>query len=177
MSANETFYETFSMDLPDIQGFIQKLDLMDENINKAVRVGMHRGANIICKEQRRLAPYNLSRYISQSDIYVTEKGVLGVAIGYMIEDDDINVFAVGNMFEFGRPGKSSDTRKNKYRWYSRRSKKRAEKGQPELEVFKGLKGTIQPIPHIRRGFHNAAPQACQAVIDAIQNEIDKIGDN
>lgn len=170
--------ETFSMDLPDIQGFIKTLDLMNENANKAVRNGLHRGANIICKEQRRLAPYNLSRYISQSDIYVTKKGVLGIAIGYMIPDDKINVFAVGNMFEFGRPGNSSTFRKNKYRYYHRYSKKRAEKtGGTGLEVFKGLKGTIQPIPHIRRAFDNKIDEAVQTVIDYINAELDKLGDN
>lgn len=169
--------ETFSMDLPDIQEFIKTLDLMDENINKAVRDGLHKGADIILAEQKRLAPYNLSRYIDKSDIYVTKKGVLGIAIGYMIEDDNINVFAVGNMFEFGRPGNSSTFRKNKYRYYHRYSKKRATKtGGSGLEVFEGLKGTIQPIPHIRRAFNNKIDEAVQTVIDYVNAEIEKLGD-
>lgn len=181
--------EFFSMDLPDIQGLIQTLNLADENVNKGVRIGLHKGAGIILAEQRRLAPYNLSHYISTSNIYVTKKGVLGVAVGYLAdafspEEDIFNSKGglvipgiIGSMFEFGRPGNSSTFRKNKYRYYHRYSKRRAKKtGGSGLEVFEGLKGTIQPIPHIRRGFDNVVEQATQAVIDAVSSEIDKLGD-
>ncbi len=58
------------------------------------------------------------------------------------------------------------------------AKKRAEKtGGSGLEVFKGLKGTIQPTPHIRRGFDEVVEQAVQTVINHINAEIDKIGEN
>ena len=183
MADNEYYYTEF----PDIQGLIKQLDLMNENINKAVREGLNKGADIILAEQRRLAPYNLSHYISKSHIYVTKNGTLGIETGYLIDafngdavkenGQEFKPGLVGMTFEFGRPGNSSTFRKNKYRYYHRYSKKRAEKtGGTGLEVFKGLKGTIQPIPHIRRGFDNVVEQAAQAVIDAISSEIDKLGD-
>ena len=46
----------FSSEMPDIQGLIKKLDMMDENVNKAVREGLKDGADIIMKEQKRLMP-------------------------------------------------------------------------------------------------------------------------
>lgn len=166
----------FDMDLPDIQGFIQKLDLLDENINKAVRSALHKGADIILAEQRRLAPHNLSHYISKGQIYTTKKGTLGIAIGYMSDtfhedENGFNAGVVGMTYEFGRPGNGVFEPFGIDR--SSPTMIQVRNGQ-EVEVHKG---TIQPHPHIRRGFHNAAPQACQAVIDAIQNEIDKMGDN
>lgn len=188
MSANETFYETFSTDLPDIQGFIQKLDLMDENINKAVREGLHKGADIICREQKRLAPskLNLSQYISKGNIYTTKKGVLGVAVGYMADtfkkdENGFNPGVVAMTYEFGRPGKTPERSDEEMKQIRKRIPNKDEKRKYWKKAVptevKIKKGAIQPHSHIRRGFHNAAPQACQAVIDAIQNQIDKMGDN
>lgn len=169
--------ETFSMDLPDIQGFIKTLDLMNENVNKSVRNGLHRGANIILAEQKRLAPskLNLSHYISKGNIYTTKNGTLGIAIGYMSDTfkEDANGFnagVVGMTYEFGRPGNGvfepfGIDRSSPTMIQVRNGK--------EVEVNKG---TIQAQPHIRRGFDNVSEQAAQAVIDAISSEIDKLGD-
>lgn len=163
--------EIFFTELPDIQGFIKNLDLMDENINKAVREGLHKGADIILAEQKRLAPdkLDLAKHISKGNVYVTKKGVLGVAVGYFSDafvpdENNINHGVIGSMYEFGRPGQSPE----------RSGKEMTQKRHGKL--YKVKKGTIQPIPHIRRGFDNVAEQAAQAVIDSISAELDKFGD-
>lgn len=175
----------FKAELPDIQTFIRNLNLLDENINKAVRDGLHKGAERIASAQRRLAPYNLSQYIAAGDIYVTKKGNLGVICGYVGIDykelhgltHSVSPFVLGRIFEFGRPGNSSTFRKDKYRYYHRYNKRRAKKtGGSGLEIFKGLKGAIQPQPHIRRGFDEAIEEAVQILIDSVTAEIDKLGD-
>ncbi len=48
----------FSMEMPDIQGLIKQLDLMNEYANQEVRDGLHEAAEMICREQKRLAPYS-----------------------------------------------------------------------------------------------------------------------
>lgn len=48
----------FSMEMPDIQGLIKQLDLMNKYANQEVRDGLHEAAKIICREQKRLAPYS-----------------------------------------------------------------------------------------------------------------------
>ena len=148
---------------------IRQLDLTDENVNKAVRSGLHQAADKIMKAQKQLIAgksQRLANAVTKSSIYVTKKGVVGVSIGYhssafKTDQNGFNAGIVGTVFEFGRPGKRGNTMKQ-----NRNGK-----------IYTVKKGVIQPHPHIRRGFHNAAPQACQAVIDAIQNEIDKMGDN
>ena len=163
--------EFFSAELPDIQGFIKNLDLMDENINKAVRDGLHKGADIILAEQKRLAPskLNLSDYISKGNVYVTKKGVLGVAVGYLSDafvpdENNVNHGVIGALYEFGRPGQSPQ----------RSGDTMTQKRHGKLYTVK--KGTIQAQPHIRRGLDNVAEQAVQAVIDSISAELDKFGD-
>ena len=167
MSADETFF----MDLPDIQGFIKTLDLMNENVNKAVRDGLHKGADIILAEQKKLASdkLDLAKHISKGNVYVTKKGVLGVAVGYLSDafipdENNINHGVIGSMYEFGRPGKTPE----------RSDEEMTQKRHGNY--YKVKKGTIQAQPHIRRGFDNVSEQAAQAVIDAISSEIDKLGD-
>lgn len=178
--------EFFSMEIPDIESYIKDLNLLNENINKAVREGMHEGAEQIVARQRELAPYNLSDYIYAGKIYVTKKGSVGVVCGYICLDENemlsekygISPYVLGRIFEFGRPGNSSTFRKDKYRYYHRYSKKRAaQNGGNGLEVFKGLKGVIQPHSHIIRGFDEVVEQAVQTVIKHINAEIDKMGEN
>jgi len=178
--------ETFSMDLPDIQEFIKTLDLMDENINKAVRDGLHKGADIILAEQRRLAPHNLSHYISKGNIYTTKNGTLGIAIGYMSDtfkedENGFNAGVVGMTYEFGRPGQSTqrsdeEMEQKRKRIPNKKSAKRKNWKKAVPTRVKIKKGTIQAEPHIRRGFDNVVEQAAQAVIDSISAELDKFGD-
>lgn len=167
--------ETLSMDLPDIQGLIQTLNLADKNINKAVRVSLHKGANIILAEQRRLAPHNLSHYISKGNIYTTKNGTLGIAIGYMSDtfkedENGFNAGVVGMTYEFGRPGNGVFEPFGIDR--SSPTMIQVRNGQ-EVEVHKG---TIQAEPHIRRGFDEAIEEAVQILIDSVTAEIDKLGD-
>ena len=170
--ANAGFFQT---DFPDIQGLIQELDLLDENINKAVRKALHKGADIILAEQRRLAPHNLSHYISKGNIYTTKNGTLGIAIGYMSDtfkedENGFNAGVVGMTYEFGRPGNGVFEPFGIDR--SSPTMIQVRNGE-EVEVNKG---TIQAEPHIRRGFDNVVEQAAQAVIDSISAELDKFGD-
>ena len=55
----------FSMEMPDIQGLIEQLDLMNEYVNQELRDGLHEGAEIICKEQKRLAELGALIDVSQ----------------------------------------------------------------------------------------------------------------
>ena len=180
--------EFFSTDLPDIQGFIKTLDLMNENINKAVRDGLHKGADIILAEQKRLAPdkLDLAGHISKSKLYVTKKGVIGITTGYQpnaFEPDEngINHGIVGMTYEFGRPGKSprrsGEKMKQKRKRIPNKESKRKDWEKAVLTEVDISKGTIQAQPHIRRGFDNKVNEAVQTVIDHINAEIDKMGEN
>lgn len=180
--------EIFSTELPDIQEFIKTLDLMDENINKAVRDGLHKGADIILAEQKRLAPdkLDLAKHISKGNVYVTKKGVLGVAVGYLSDafvpdENNINHGVIGSMYEFGRPGQSTqrsdeEMEQKRKRIPNKKSAKRKNWKKAVPTRVKIKKGTIQAEPHIRRGFDNVVEQAAQAVIDSISAELDKFGD-
>ena len=179
--------EFFSAELPDIQGFIKDLDLLNENINKAVRDGLHKGADIILAEQKRLAPskLNLSDYISKGNVYVTKKGVLGVAVGYLSDafvpdENNVNHGVIGALYEFGRPGKTPERSGKEMEQKRKRIPNKSEKRKYWKKAVptrvKINKGTIQAQSHIRRGFDNVVEQAAQAVIDSISAELDKLGD-
>ena len=83
--------------------------------------------------------------------------------------------------EFGRPGTSAQRSGTKMKQKRKRipNKKTAKRKdwQPavptEVEIEKG---TIQPYPHIRRGFDATKEQAAQVLINAYNAEIDKLGD-
>lgn len=161
--------EIFSTNMPDLQSFIRELDLFDENVNKALRTAMHESGNMICLAQRRLVKsQRLAAAISTSDVYTTKDGALGITSGYQSsafksDSDGFNPGLVGMVTEFGRPGESpqrSDPETN-----------RRVKGK----TYKVKKGTIQPYPHIRRGFDAVKDRAAQVLIDAYNAEIDKLG--
>ena len=161
--------ELFSTELPDIQALIKTLDVFNENVNKAVREGINKGADIILAEQKRLAPEKLSEYISKGKLYVTKKGVVGITTGYQAnafkpDENGKNHGVIGMVYEFGRPGKSPQRSKDTM------SQKRHGK------IYTVKKGTIQAQPHIRRGFDNKVEEAVQTVIDYINAEIDKLGE-
>ena len=166
--------ELFSTELPDIQALIKTLDVFNENVNKAVRDGINKGADIILAEQKRLAPEKLSEYISKGKLYVTKKGVVGIATGYLenaftgdaVKENgqEFQPGLVGMVYEFGRPGTSPQRSKDTM------SQKRHGK------IYTVKKGTIQAQPHIRRGFDNKVDEAVQTVIDYINAEIDKLGE-
>ena len=154
--------ELFLTEFPDIQSFIKDLNLLDENVNKAVRTGLKKGANLILAEQKRLAPKQLSEYISTGSIYTTKKGVLGITSGYQKEvfktdEHGQNPGIAGMVKEFGRPGQSPERSGDK-------------------DSIGRKKGVIQAEPHIRRGFDNVVDRAVQTVIDSINTEINKFGD-
>ena len=160
---------TFTSDMPDLESFIRELDLFDENVNKALRTAMHESGNMICLAQRRLVKsQRLAAAISTSDVYTTKDGALGITSGYQFsafksDSDGFNPGLVGMVTEFGRPGESpqrSDPETN-----------RRVKGK----TYKVKKGTIQPYPHIRRGFDAVKDRAAQVLIDAYNAEIDKLG--
>lgn len=161
--------EIFSTNMPDLQSFIRELDLFDENVNKALRTAMHESGNMIRLAQRRLVKsQRLAAAISTSDVYTTKDGALGITSGYQSsafksDSDGFNPGLVGMVTEFGRPGESpqrSDPETN-----------RRVKGK----TYKVKKGTIQPYPHIRRGFDAVKDRAAQVLIDAYNAEIDKLG--
>lgn len=72
---------TFSTELPDFNELIRKLDMFDENVNKAVRSALNEGADMIVAEQKRLISgksERLAENISKSRIYTTKKGNIGI---------------------------------------------------------------------------------------------------
>lgn len=163
--------EAFSMDIPDLEGFIRELDMFNENVNKALRVALHEAGNVICQAQRQMISWKsrrLSEAISTSGIYTTKSGALGITSGYQDDafdedDDGFNPGLVGMVTEFGRPGESPQR--------SDPETYRRVKGK----TYKVKKGTIQPYPHIRRGFDAAKDRAAQVLINAYNAEIDKLG--
>ena len=163
--------EIFSTELPDIKAMIKKLDLLDEDVNKAIREAMHEGADIIMKEQKRLISdksKRLSDAISKSQVYVNKKGELGITTGYQsgafkTDNTGFNPGIVGMTYEFGRPGQSAQ-RSGETMKQTRYGKK-----------IKVRKGRIQPHPHIRRGFDNKVHEAVQVVVSAVENEVKKAG--
>lgn len=80
--------ETFQTDLPDLQGFIKSLDLLDDNVNKSVRKNIKKGAGLIMSEQKRLIEGTaqwLADCIEMGVVYVTKNGTIGVTTGYQYD--------------------------------------------------------------------------------------------
>lgn len=163
--------DIFETDLPDLQGFIRQLDLLDENVNAAVRKGMDEGADIILAEQRRRAdatgvPF-LARHIGKGKIYSTKRGSLGITTGYQAEafgadENGKNVGVVGLTYEFGRPGQSRNRKGDKMK---------QRRGGKEVEV---RKGKIAPRPHIRPAFDAKVKEASERTIEAVSCETGKV---
>lgn len=161
----------FSTELPDLNGFIRELDLLDENVNEAVRDAMHEGNHVIAEEQHRLAdetgiPF-LAEHIREGELYATKSGGIGVTSGYMSEAfekdaEGKNAGVIGLTYEFGRPGQS--------RTRSKDTMKQTRNGKT-VEVSKGK---ISPRPHIRRGFDNKIREAADKTIKALERETGKV---
>lgn len=156
----------FSMEFKSIGELIKRLDMFDEKQSTAVINAMHKAGDMIEAEQKRLAPDYTRDSIKQSKVYATKKGSIGVTVGYQAGSfqKDENGFApgmVGTVMEYGRPGQSPG--------HTSPTMTQVRNGK-EVEVSKG---TIQPQPHIRRGFDNVREKAVETVIDTIMQELDK----
>ena len=105
--------------IPDLSKFMKSLDMLDENVSKAVVTGLKKGAEIIVNAQKRrisAKSQRLADAISKSRIYTTKKGSVGISTGYHAkafkkDKDGFRAGIVGMVFEFGRPGKKGDTMK------------------------------------------------------------------
>lgn len=164
--------DVFSMDMPDLNEFVQSLDLLKKEVRQAVTEGIKEGAGIIREEMKRLAePINiqLPNYIVSGDIETTKSGRLKVRTGYDYSPgyEDPGWIVVGMTYEFGRPGQSSSFRKNEYRFWSYRRL-----GKGKLISMKQKKGAIQPRSHIRRGHDNKVREASDALIKKVVNAED-----
>lgn len=166
--------EFFSMELPDLDGFIKKLDMYDQQQNEALRTALHQvGDNMKQAQKRRISGVKvgdkLSEYITCGAVYTTEKGSLGIRSGYQAEafktdSDGFNPGVVGMTWEFGRPGQSP-----------RRS------GDTMTQTRNGKKvtvrkGAIQPVPHIRAGADDTFEQNWQTLVNAANSVTDKLGE-
>ena len=166
--------EFFSMEMPDIQGFIKKLDMYDQRQNEALLTALHKvGDNMKQAQRRRIsgvkAGNKLSEFITRGEVYTTEKGSLGIRSGYQKEafkpdSDGFNPGVVGMTWEFGRPGQSP-----------RRS------GDTMTQTRNGKKvtvrkGAIQPVPHIRAGADDTFEQNWQTLVNAANSVTDKLGE-
>ncbi len=166
--------EFFSMEMPDLDGFIKKLDMYDQQQNEALRTALHQvGDNMKQAQKRRISGVKvgdkLSEYITCGAVYTTEKGSLGIRSGYQKEafkpdSDGFNPGVVGMTWEFGRPGQSP-RRSGPTMTQTRNGKKVTVK-----------KGTIQPVPHIRAGFDDTVEQNVQTLINAVNAVTDKLGE-
>lgn len=174
MSLTEDF---FSMDFSDLGQLIKELDMFDERCNHAVLNAIHKAGDMIEAEQKRIisdVSKELPNFIMQGNVYLTKKDTVGITVGYQsnvfeYDENGFNPGIVGTMFEFGRPGKSNNSRRSdKYRYWHYYNKKGT------FVFMKQLKGTIQPRSHIRRGFDNVKEQVVQMVIDSVMSELGKI---
>lgn len=163
----------FTSELPDLQTLIQRLNLLDENVNAAVRQALKSGAEIIMKEQKSLidgegTKHELAEAISCSGVYSNRKHELAVTTGYQSdafqEHDGKNLGIIGLTYEFGRPGQSSQRSGNKMTQV---------RNGVQVEV---KKGKIEPIPHIRRGFDNKIEEAANLTSEALEKEVAKVFD-
>lgn len=161
----------FTSELPDLQGLIKQLNLLEPNVNAAVRQAMKSGAEIIMKEQKRLISGKspeLAEAISSSGVYSNRKNELAVTTGYQSdafqEHDGKNLGIIGLTYEFGRPGQSSQRSGNKMTQV---------RNGVQVEV---KKGKIEPIPHIRRGFDNKIEEAANLTSEALEKEVAKVFD-
>lgn len=162
----------FRMELPDLNGFIKKLNMYEENTNKALRETMHDVGNNIVNAQRRLISEKSTRVagaIGSSRIYTTKKGTIGIKTGYMpnafkTAKDGSNLGVAGMQWEFGRPGQSSQ-----------RSKPTMTQVRNGKRVTVN-KGSIQPVPHIRPGFDSTLEGNVNLLIGAVNQVTDKLGE-
>ena len=166
--------EFFSMELPDLDSFIKKLDMYDRQQNEALRTALHQvGDNMKQAQKRRISGVKvgdkLSEYITCGAVYTTEKGSLGIRSGYQAEafktdSDGFNPGVVGMTWEFGRPGQSP--RRSGATMTQTRNGKRVEVN----------KGAIQPVPHIRAGADDTFEQNWQTLVNAANSVTDKLGE-
>ena len=166
--------EFFSMELPDLDSFIKKLDMYDRQQNEALRTALHQvGDNMKQAQKRRISGVKvgdkLSEYITCGSVYTTEKGSLGIRSGYQAEafktdSDGFNPGVVGMTWEFGRPGQSP--RRSGATMTQTRNGKRVEVN----------KGAIQPVPHIRAGADDTFEQNWQTLVNAANSVTDKLGE-
>jgi len=164
--------ELFSMDIPDLQGLIKQLDMFDERQNEALRTALDTVGDNMARAQKRHIEgtevgKKLAGHISRSRVYTTKKGVLGVRAGYQAgafkkDEHGFNPGVVGMTYEFGRPGTSPQR--------SGKTMKQTRNGK-QVEVNKG---TIQPVPHIRKGFDETLEQNIQTLVNAVNAEIERL---
>lgn len=165
-----SLYNTFSSTLPDFQSFMKKLNAMDEKQNEAMRKGLSKGADIVLDEQQCLISgksKRLKNAVRKSKLTVTKKNNISYSTGYFddvfTEDaDGFNAGVVGTMYEYGRPGKSDSRRQSLTMKQTRNGK--------EVEV---KKGSVAPVPHIRRGFDNKLEAAANACMDTVSDALEK----
>ena len=67
--------DTFHSDIPDLSEFMKSLDMLDENVRKAVVKGLNKGADIIVNAQKRrisAKSQRLADAIKKGSIYTTK---------------------------------------------------------------------------------------------------------
>lgn len=166
--------EFFSMEMPDLDGFIKKLDMYDRQQNEALRTALHQvGDNMKQAQRRRIsgvkAGDKLSEFITRGEVYTTKKGSLGIRSGYQAgafktDSEGFNPGVVGMTWEFGRPGQSP-RRSGATMTQTRNGKKVTVR-----------KGAIQPVPHIRAGADDTFEQNWQTLVNAANSVTDKLGE-
>lgn len=160
--------EVFSADEPDLNKFFKDLDLLKEDVYTAAASGLRSGGEMIRDRQKQLAGQissHLPEKITCSGVKVSKNGALSVESGYTDFEDGWAV--VGMVFEHGRPGQSSGRKNEKRYWSYRRL------GKGKLISLAQKKGTIQPRPHIRRGFDEMVGAASGEVIKTVNSAVDR----
>lgn len=171
-----------SCDFPNLDAFIKQLDLMNANVNRALRNSLKHCGKMIAGSQKRKIRYKSKRLadaIGEGEIFITENGALGIKVGYQpwtfdVDYEDVDyendvstkIGVIGMVFEFGRPGQSAER--------SSLTTYRHLNGSKSGFLVK--KGAIQPIPHIRSGFDEIKPYCVNIVIEAYNREIDKLSE-
>ena len=157
----------FQLEMPDLDGFIKELDLLNEQVSEAVREGMREGAQVVVQEQRAEAVAAgiafVADYIDVGDVYSTKRGSLGISTGFMPrafeQHDGKQPGVVGLTYEFGRPGPSRN--RSRDTMYQTRGGK----------IFRIKKGRINPRPFLRQGFDRKTGEASQKIIDCVTKKL------
>ena len=143
----------------------QSLLAMGKEGRQAVIDGVSECTEMITQRQRELCPVDsIKQYITKGRIAISPKGTVGMSTGYQDDAFDRSYSkesppgVIGLTFEFGRPGESDKG--------SSPTMKQVRNGK----VVTVEKGSIDPVPHIRRGFDETAEHASDHLIQLFEQK-------
>ena len=144
----------------EMKKMLHELDLMDENVSKAVSNSMKKAAEVVAEKQRECIRWKspkLAGLIRVLPLRVGKRGQINAYCGYDTEAVKNNMESV--VLEFGRPGKKSKG-KIMEQTYTR-------KNGSKYTVWKRI-GKMEAISHIRKGFDMAKNEAASILVEEVK---------